>query len=87
MSDERDLCQNCGKRIPRLEERHAPSDSGEGGNVPYVWWRPEQKYACSEECYRVAYLGCAPSKSVEKKKSVCHDCRALRGRCPAHSVA
>lgn len=79
-----DLCRSCAKPIPALEDRHTPNEDGQGGNVPYVWWTPEPNYACSEECYRVAYLGCEPSKKLEKKKAVCPDCRALRGRCAAH---
>lgn len=76
-------CENCAKIIPRLEERQEASQGSEG-NIPFVWWTPEAHYACSEECYRVKYLGCLPNKKLAKKKTVCPDCRALRGRCPAH---
>ena len=78
-------CENCGAKIPVFEDRHAPSEADEGGNIPYVWWTPEPRYACSEECFRVKYLGCEPSKKLVKKKAVCPDCRALRARCPAHA--
>lgn len=76
-------CDNCTVKIPSLEERH---HSDESSNVPFVWWTPEPHYACSEECYRVKYLGCEPNKKLAKKKSVCPDCRALRGRCSAHQI-
>ncbi len=83
-------CENCGTRIPSLKERFNPDEGGEGGNCPYAWWDKDnpvsdetKHYACSEECFRVAYLGCEPSKKA-KKKAACPDCRALRARCAAH---
>lgn len=81
------VCENCGTKIPDLEDRQAPGEDGQGGNVPYVWWTPEIHYTCSNECFRVKYLGCEPSKKLEKKKAICPNCRALKGRCPEHSTS
>lgn len=76
-------CENCGKKIPAWEDRYGIDPKNDAGtNIPFVWWTPEEHYACSEECYRVKYLGCEPSKKA--KKVVCPDCRALRARCSVH---